>query len=162
MTCDLRHLIQYYCETIRFRLCVYKWAPIYLAIVYAMLVRQWSRTSVGCKSLHFAYYNTANTRRSTCTKTTLDQRLEFAEKSRRDALELLRHWGNEGVDRMIIAKLTPLWASGCYNDSTCINSKKPWRFLVEIGVFAGTGNQLTDRVSSPALVWALSPDYEVN
>ena len=53
-------------------------------------------------------YNTANTRRSTCTKTTLDQRLEFAEKSRRDALELLRHWGIEGVDRMIIAKLTPL------------------------------------------------------
>ena len=45
---------------------------------------------------------------STCTKTTLDQRLEFAEKSRRDALELLRHWGSEGVDRMIIAKLTPL------------------------------------------------------
>ena len=105
MTCDLRHLIQYYCETIRFRLCVYKWAPIYLAIVYAMLVRQWSRTSVGCKSLHFAI-TTQQTRED---QPALKQRWISIWISLRSHAEMHSNCWDTGGMRVLIEWLSQNW-----------------------------------------------------
>ena len=105
MTCDLRHLIKYYCETICFRLCVYKWAPIYLAIVYAMLVRQWSRTSAGCKSLHFAI----TTQQTRADQPALKQRYISVWNSLRSHAEMHSNCWDTGGTRVLIEWLSHNW-----------------------------------------------------